>query len=100
MITYRVTFRKQFAPDGEPSGIEPERFVLVTDGVILNAAMTEQDEPPSKHNQEALDEDDNFESLGTEVWEYEIDDSGEQEFTDALEHSQMVLDYQKIDDVV
>jgi hypothetical protein len=99
-MTYRVTFRKRFSPDGEPSNIEPERFVQVTDGVILNASMSEQDEPPAKHNQEALDEDDNFESIGTEVWEYEIADAGEREFTDALEESQMVLDYQKIDDVV
>ncbi|HUS06879.1 MAG TPA: hypothetical protein VMZ52_11305 [Bryobacteraceae bacterium] len=98
-MTYRVTFHKRFQEDGEPSGIEPERFVVVSDGVILDAAMAEQDEPPAKHSQDALDEDDNFESVGTEVWEYQIADGGEREFVDALKNSQMVLDYQKIDEL-
>jgi hypothetical protein len=98
-MTYKVTFRKRFNEEGEEAD-RPETFVQVVDGVILNAAKSETTDPPALHSQEVLDEDDNFESLGTETWEYEIADGREQEFIKALENSRMVLQYESIDEVV
>jgi len=98
-MTFEVTFRKRFDPKGEPMD-RPETFVLAPEGVILDAQPARLDDPPAKHSQEVLDEDDNFESLGTEVWEFEVADGREQEFIAALENSRMVLEYDQIDDVV
>ncbi|MGH9630302.1 MAG: hypothetical protein ACRD7E_18460 [Bryobacteraceae bacterium] len=98
-MTYRVTFRKRFKGDGQESEIQPEHFVRPPDGVVLNALLSEQDDPPAKHSQEILDEDDDFESVGTEIWEYEIADDREDDFIAALENSRVVLQYERIDDV-
>ena len=50
------------------------------------------------HIQETMDEDDSFESIGTEIWEYDVADGREQEFIDAL-NSGMVMDYELLDDI-
>ncbi len=98
LMTYEVTFRKRFDGEGEGSD-KPETFVLAPDGVILDARLAQLNDPPAKHSQEVLDEDDNFESLGTEVWEFEIADDREDDFIAALENSRMVIEYESIDDV-
>lgn len=98
-MTFEVTFRKRFDAKGDPMD-RPETFVLAPEGVILDAHAARLNEPPAQHNQEVLDEDDNFESLGTEVWEFEVADDREQDFIAALENSRMVLEYEQIDDVV
>jgi hypothetical protein len=98
-MTYKVTFRKRFNEDANESD-RPETFVQVVDGVVLNASKSETIDPPALHSQEVLDEDDNFESLGTETWEYEVAEGREKEFVAALENSRMVLQYEAIDEVV
>jgi hypothetical protein len=98
-MTYKVTFRKRFDERGEEAD-RPEKFVDVGGGVVLNAMKSEIIEPPAMHSQEVLDEDDNFESLGTETWEYEIASGREKEFIHALENSRMVLQYEEIDEVM
>ncbi len=45
-----------------------------------------------------MEEDDDFLSAGSEVWEYEIADGRESDFVGALKNSQVVLDYEVIDD--
>jgi hypothetical protein len=97
-MVYKVVFRKRFDVQGEEAD-RPETFVRVVDGIVLNAVKAESNEPPALHVQETLDEDDNFMSLGTETWEYEIADGREQEFIDALRQSQMVLQYESIDEM-
>lgn len=99
MATYKVVFRKRYNADAEPSD-DPASFVQVSDGVVLNALVAEQTEPAGLHPQEVLDEDDDYLSLGTEVWEYEVADGREQEFIEALENSRMVIEFEQIDDIV
>jgi hypothetical protein len=98
-MTYKVTFRKRFNEQAEESD-RPETFVRVLDGVVLNAAKSEVIEPPALHSQDTLDEDDNFESLGTETWEYEVATGREKEFLDALENSRMVIQYEEIEEMI
>jgi len=45
-----------------------------------------------------MEEDDDFLSLGTEVWEYDIADGLGQEFEDAWKNSQMVMEFEVLDD--
>jgi hypothetical protein len=99
MPFYKVTFSKRFTSDGEESN-RPESFVHVVDGVILNAAKAEVNEPAAMHNQDVMDEDDAFLGIGTESWEYEIAEGREQEFIDALVQSRMVLEYEQMDEVI
>lgn len=42
--------------------------------------------------QEVMDEDDSFESIATEVWEYDIAEGRDREFIDALKNSKMVIE--------
>lgn len=99
MPFYKVIFAKRFNSEGEEAD-RPEAYVDVTDGVVLNAAKAEVIDPPALHSQDILDEDDAFLATGTEVWEYEVRDGRQQEFIDALERSEKVLEYENIDDVI
>ncbi len=71
----------------------------LADGVVLDQVFVERIAPDSLHVQEVMDEDDDFESIATEVWEYDIADGRDQEFIDALKNSQMVIDYQSLEDI-
>jgi hypothetical protein len=99
MAIYHVVFTKRFNADGEPAN-DPASFVQVSDGVVIDARVAEQMEPPAVHSQEVLDEDDSFLSQGTETWEYEVADGREQEFIEALQNSRMVIDYSQVDEVI
>jgi hypothetical protein len=98
-MKYRVTFRERTDAVGNPSEnppafVEPE----LMDGVVLDATIVERIEPESLHVQEVMDEDDSFLSVGTEVWEYDIAEGRDQEFIDALKNSQMVIEYEALED--
>ena len=98
-MKYRVTFMERTDKAGNPSENPPE-FVEpeLTDGVVLDAAFVERFEPHSLHGQEVMDEDDSFLSIGTEVWEYDVADGRDREFTDALKNSKMVVEYEEIEE--
>jgi hypothetical protein len=101
-MVYRVTFAKRFQSDGEPSTLDPtaELEVYLPDGVVLDKSLVSRFDPESKHSQEVLDEDDAFLGMAApEVWEYEVADGREGEFEDAIRNSQVVMEFQTIDDV-
>ena len=79
----------------------PSEYVELdlADGVVVDQVFVERIAPDSLHVQEVMDEDDDFESIATEVWEYDVADGRDQEFIDALKNSQMVIDYQPLDDI-
>lgn len=98
-MKYRVTFLERTDKVGNPTEKPPE-FVEpeLHDGIVLDATFVERLEPESLHVQEVMDEDDSFLSMGTEIWEYDVADGCEQEFTDALKNSKMVVDYEEIEE--
>lgn len=98
-MKYRVTFLERTDEHGNPSENPPE-FVEpeLMDGVVLDATFVERLEPENLHVQEVMDEDDSFLSVGSEVWEYDIADGRDREFTDALKNSQMVIEYETLED--
>jgi len=98
-MKYQVTFRERSDAEGKPtenppSFLEPE----LVDGVVQDAVFVQRIEPEAIHSQEVMDEDDAFLSIGTEVWEYDVAEGREQEFIDALKNSQMVVEYEALDD--
>jgi hypothetical protein len=98
-MKYQVIFRERTDAVGNPTEKPPE-FVEpeLMDGVVLDATFVERFEPDSMHGQEVMEEDDNFLSIGTEVWEYDVAEGRDQEFIDALKNSQVVIEYEALDD--
>ena len=97
-MRYRVTFMERTGRDGKPSEFPPDYVEIdVADGVVLDQTFVERDEPLSLHNQDALDEDDDFLSVGSESWDYEIASGREDEFMAALKNSQMAFECVPLD---
>ena len=96
-MTYRVTFRKRFNREGEPAD-NPVEFLDLPDGVVEDAEFSEMVEPDSLHNEERMEEDDDFQSLGHEIWEFEVVDERQDEFVTALKNSRLVMEYIALDD--
>jgi hypothetical protein len=49
--------------------------------------------------EDAMEEDDDFLSLGSEIWEYDVADGRDQEFKDAVLNSQMALEIERVEDI-
>jgi len=45
------------------------------------------------HNEESLEEDDSFLSVGSEIWDYEIADGRDREFLEALQKSKAAIEF-------
>ncbi len=98
-MKYRVTFMERTDGSGEPSEVPTEYLEIETaDGVVLDKAFIERDKPEAMHNEESLEEDDSFLSVGSETWDYDVADGREQEFLDAVKNSQMVFECVALDD--
>ena len=98
-MKYRVAFVEQTDQTGNPS-VNPPAFVEpeLMDGIVLDAVFVERLEPDGLHGKDEMDEDDDFLSMGTEVWEYDIAEGRDREFTDALKNSEMVIEYETLED--
>jgi hypothetical protein len=98
MRTYRVTFMERTGASGEPSE-RPTEYVSIDlpDGVVRDKQFVERTEPAAMHVEESLEEDDNFLSVGSETWDYFVADGREDEFIAALENSQMVMEFVRLD---
>jgi hypothetical protein len=94
-MRYKVTFRKRFNADGEDME-HPVESLSFPDGVVEEALIVESEEPPSLHVEEHMDEDDDFLSLGTEVWEFEVTPGREGEFLHVIENSRTALEYEEL----
>jgi hypothetical protein len=84
---------------GNPSE-KPEAYLEIelNEGVVRDKTFVERDEPAAMHNQDTLDEDDDFLSVGSEVWEYDIAGGREKEFLEAVTNSQMAMECVEVDD--
>lgn len=99
-MKYKVVFRKRFDVSGEEMD-NPAALVDPPEGVVLAAQVVEQIEAPNAHvsgNWEAMGEDDGFLAFGTETWLYDVEDSRKDEFEFALRGSQVVLDYEAVEE--
>lgn len=98
-MTYRITFKERTNAAGEPTQAPSAALDAQTpEGVILDKSFLSRDEPLALHNEENLEEDDSFLSVGSETWDYEIVDGKETEFLDAVKTSEVTLECFRIDD--
>jgi hypothetical protein len=91
-MTYRVTFMERTNTAGDPTE-RPTEYLWIdaSDGVILDKRLVERDQPAALHNEESLEEDDDFLSVGSETWDYNIAVGREEEFLAAVKNSQMAF---------
>jgi hypothetical protein len=102
-MRYRVAFTKRVESDGEDSGMNPsaELDENLADGIVAEKVLVEQIETDAQHSQEELDEDDAFlGSAAPEVWDYDVVDDRAREFEQAIQNSDLVLEYDIIDETV
>ena len=100
MSKFRVAFLERTDWQGEKTEEPTEYLELeLADGIVLDQVFVERSEPTAQHVQGVLDEDDGFESVGSEIWEYDVVDGREQDFIDALRNSRMVMEFERIDDI-
>lgn len=96
-MRYKVSFRKRVNADGDATE-HPVRALSLPEGVVEEALIVESEEPPSLHEQDHMDEDDDFLNIGIEVWEFAVTAGREDEFIHALKNSRTALEYVAIDE--
>lgn len=98
-MRFRVTFQERTNEAGVPSE-HPDDYVDidVAEGVVLDKTFVERTGPAAVHNEERLEEDDSFLSVGSETWDYEIADDRRDEFIDAVWNSQMAMECEPLTD--
>lgn len=98
-MTYRVTFMERTNAAGQPSEAPPEYVNIdIPDGVVLDISFVERTEPPAEHNEERLEEDDDFLSVGSETWDYAVAEGRDDDFLAAVKNSQMAMECLPLDD--
>ena len=94
-MKYRVVFRERSNRDGEKSEDPPSFLdVQLDDETVLDATFVGRLGPEAQHSSDQLEEDDDFLSLGTEVWEYDVADGKDDDFKAALQNSGMVMEFE------
>lgn len=98
-MKYRVVFRERSDRAGEraddpPSFLEPE----LDDETVLDSVYVGRTQPDALHSSDALEEDDEFLSLGAEIWEYDIAEGKDEDFQAALRNSGMVMEFEPLEE--
>lgn len=84
---------------GDPSETPPDYLTLeVPDGVVRDKTFVERVEPNATHNLDKFEEDDDFLSVGSETWEYDIADGRDDDFKAALRNTRMAFECIPLDD--
>lgn len=97
-MKYKVVFRERSDDSGEKAD-DPSSFLdtQLDDETVLDAVFVGRNRPDALHSSDALEEDDSFLSLGSEIWEYDVAEGKDQEFKDALRNSGMVMEFEALD---
>lgn len=84
---------------GVPSEDPPDYVEInLSEGVVLDKVFVERAEPAAEHVEDKLEEDDDFLSVGSETWDYEIADGRDDDFLAALKNSSMAIECVALDD--
>lgn len=98
-MRYRVTFMERTDAEGRPTEFPPD-FVAIDlpDGTVLDRTFVERTEPSAEHSEERLEEDDDFLSVGSETWDYEVADNRREDFLAAVKNSRLAMECLPLDD--
>lgn len=92
-MLYRITFMERTNVAGEPVE-RPSGYLALElpDGIVQRKSFVERTKPAALHHEDQLNEDDNFLSVGSETWDYEINDHRKDEFLAAVQNTRMVME--------
>ncbi len=77
----------------QPSEFPPGYVSIdLADGVVLDRTFVERSEPQATHAAEGLEEDDDFLSVGSETWDYDVAEGRDDEFLAAVKNSEMAME--------
>jgi hypothetical protein len=97
-MRYLVTFMERTDVEGNPSEFPPDYVAIdLPDGVVLDCNFVERTKPDAMHNEEQLEEDDSFLSVGSETWEYDVADDRKDEFLAAVKNSQLAMECEEVE---
>ena len=92
-MRYRVTFMERTNASGEPSEFPPDYVAIdLPDGVVLDKTFVEKTKPEAVHSEDRLEEDDDFLSVGSETWDYDVADGRQDDFLAAVRNSEMAME--------
>lgn len=95
----RVTFAEQMNRSGEPIELPQENLARrIPEGAVLDQVFVERTAPQAMHNEESLEEDDNFLSRGSETWEYTVANQYRDQFLAEVQNSTQALDCVVLDE--
>lgn len=97
-MKYRVVFRERQNQGGEVSD-NPPGFLdnELDDSTVVDSVMVGRNDPDAEHSTDGMEEDDDFLSIGTEIWEYDVAEGKEDEFKSAIERSGVVIEYEPLE---
>ncbi len=97
-MKYKVVFRERSNRKGEKAD-DPASFLdaELDDETVLDKVFVGRNSPDAQHSSDVLEEDDDFLSLGSEIWEYDVAEGKDQDFKDALLNSGMVMEFEPLE---
>lgn len=97
-MKYKVVFRERSNREGEKAD-DPASFLdaQLDDETVLDKVLVGRNRPEAQHSSDVLEEDDDFLSLTSEVWEYDVAEGKDQAFKDALVNSGMVMEFEPLE---
>jgi hypothetical protein len=97
-MKYRVVFRERSDRAGEKAD-DPPSFLdsQLEDGTVLDAVFVGRNSPDAQHSSDILEEDDDFLSITTEIWEYDVADGKDEDFKNAVLNSGMVIEFEPLE---
>ena len=97
-MKYKVVFRERANREGEKAD-DPAGFLdaELDDQTVLDKVFVGRNLPDAQHSSDVMEEDDDFLSLGTAVWEYDVADGKDDDFKAALQNSGMVMEFEVLE---
>ena len=97
-MKYRVVFRERSDEAGAKAD-DPPSFLdtQLDDETVLDAVFVGRNDPDALHSSDAIEEDDAFLSIGTEIWEYDVAEGKDEDFKNALLNSGMVIEFEALE---
>ena len=97
-MKYRVVFRERSDREGERAD-DPPSFVdtQLDDETELEAVFVGRTMPDALHSSDVIEEDDSFQSLSAEIWEYDVAEGKDEDFKSALRNSGMVMEVEPLE---
>ncbi len=97
-MKYRVVFRERSDRTGEKADNPPSFLdTQLDDGIVLDAVFVGRNGPDSQHSSDVLEEDDDFLSLGSEIWEYDVAEGKDEDFKNAILNSGVVMEFEPLE---